>query len=73
MNKKWMLEWSQKQRSFHIQLLDDALETNRDSFNANRSTDWVPLFIGSYAECEAVARHNEKKLLRGGEKEKWTH
>lgn len=71
MKEKFVLEWSAKQRAFHIQLLDEALETNRGSFDARRSTDWIPLYIGTYRECEQVARHNERKLKAGSEE--WTH
>lgn len=73
MNEREMfvLEWSAQQKAFHIQLLDEALRANRMSFDRKRGSDWVPLFIGTYRECEVVARHNDHKLEQG--EKTWTH
>lgn len=73
LSELFILEWSAQQKSFHIQLLDEALATNRQSFDGDRSTDWVPLFVGSYWECEMVARHNEAKLIKREIGSEWTH
>jgi hypothetical protein len=77
--EKFVLEWSPSQQCFHIQLLELALEANRKRFNVRHDAtyDWSPLFIGTYRECELVARHNEKKLAAKTqdpeEAFRWTH
>lgn len=73
----YVLEWSATQQSFHIQKLDNALEANRRRWSAKptETFDWIPLFIGTYRECELVARHNELKLRQGREvkQQVWSH
>lgn len=73
----FVLEWSGSQQAFHIQALETALESNRRRWKSkpNESFDWVPLFIGSYRECELVARHNELRLRNRSrfEEVRWTH
>lgn len=77
MTEQYVLEWSASQQCFHIQPLDAALEANRRRFGQRPVCpyDWVPMFIGAYDECEAVARHNERKLERMQPMEslRWTH
>ena len=75
----FVLEWSASQQAFHIQLLDAALGANQRRFvsRPDNSFEWIPLFVGSYRECEAVARANEQKLARRRRTETeligWTH
>jgi len=74
----FVLEWSVSQNAFHIQLLEMALEANQRRFSDKPDDmfDWVPLYVGTYRECEIVARHNEYKLNRKeriGVAREWTH
>jgi hypothetical protein len=77
MKDKFVLEWSPSQQCFHIQLLDVALEANRRRFSAKPQDmyDWVPMFIGTYRECEIVATTNQHKLDKRElmESTRWTH
>lgn len=75
--KRFVLEWSASQRAFHIQELESALEANRRRFSQRLSClyDWVPMYIGTYEECEAVAEHNAWKMerIQPGGSLTWTH
>lgn len=77
MKDKFVLEWSPSQQCFHIQLLDEALESNRRRFNAKPQDlfDWIPMFIGTYRECEIVADCNVRKLDQKPKMDalRWTH
>jgi hypothetical protein len=77
MREMFVLEWSPSQRCFHIQLLDEALESNRRRFSTKPHDmfDWIPMFIGTYRECEIVAQTNQHKLDKQQlmESTRWTH
>jgi hypothetical protein len=77
MKEMFVLEWSPSQQCFHIQLLDVALDANRRRFSAKPQDmyDWVPMFVGTYRECEIVADHNIRKLDKRElmESTRWTH
>jgi hypothetical protein len=77
MKEMFVLEWSPSQGCFHIQLLDEALESNRRRFSSKPRDmfDWIPMFIGTYRECEIVAQTNQRKLDRQQlvESTRWTH
>lgn len=49
------LEWSQRQGLFHIQPLVSALEKNQASFACNAKTDYIPVIVGTRAQCEEFA------------------
>ncbi|PPA76477.1 hypothetical protein C4E15_06685 [Achromobacter spanius] len=49
------LEWSQRQGMFHIQPLSSALEKNQASFACNAKTDYIPVHVGTRAQCEEAA------------------
>lgn len=61
----WVLEYSASQGAFHIQKVTAAIEANRRRFiNHPRNTlDWIPIFVGSRAACERMARLAERNLL----------
>lgn len=77
MKEKFVLEWSPSQQCFHIQLLEAALESNQRRFSSKPQDmfDWIPMFIGTYRECEIVADHNVRKLEDRPRMEsmRWTH
>jgi len=49
------LEWSQRQGMFHIQPLASAVEKNQTSFATNARTDYIPVIVGTRAQCEEAA------------------
>jgi hypothetical protein len=52
----WALLWSQSQNALHVERLTDMQQTNVDAFRENRRMDYVPLFIGSRAVVDIVAK-----------------
>lgn len=72
MKDLYVLEYSPTQQAFHIQLLVDAVESNRRRFQFKPwdMYDWVPLFVGSQDACQMVA---ERGLEQMREDEAWTH
>ena len=65
----WVLLWSQSQRALHVEPLAEMLRSNLRAFIANRSMDYVPLFIGSDDACRAAAyrvRANMDRLAAAG-------
>ena len=68
-SKVWVLMWSQQQGMLHIETLAEMLRSNLRAFIANRSMDFVPLFIGSDDACRAAAyrvRANMDRLAAAG-------
>ena len=56
------LLWSHSQHALHVEPLAEMLRSNLRAFIANRSMDYVPLFIGSDDACRAAA--NEVQVLK---------
>ena len=57
MNKDiWTLEYSTKQNSFHIDLLEKTLETNLNATLEKRNNDYQIIFIGSEEKCEEICK-----------------
>jgi len=54
---QWVLEWSARQNSFHIQPLAESLSTNRRWYSENLKTtnDYRILLVASKDECHATA------------------
>lgn len=46
--------WSHSQRCFHIEPVTEMLEKNRNAFDRKRPSDYVPLYIGTDADCQRV-------------------
>ncbi len=51
----WALEWSQRQNTFHVQPLHDALSANRSAYTGNAKGDYRILHIGYRDEVDAMA------------------
>lgn len=52
----YVLEWSQSQKSFHIETMEEAMEGNREALKANRQSDWIILFANrTHAEAKKIA------------------
>lgn len=63
MSQQWVLLWSQRQNSIHIQPLEECLSKNRQAYKDNRPPDYVPLFVGERAPVTAAASHCSGTLL----------
>jgi len=53
----WVVEWSESQQCFHVDLLDKSLETNTRNYLEGRKTDFVP--IGVFATAEEATSYTE--------------
>lgn len=52
----YVLEWSQSQKCFHIETLEEAMEGNREAFKANRQSDFIIIFANrTHAEAQKIA------------------
>lgn len=54
-NNTYVLEWSQKQNSFHVQQLSASVKGNQRAFMQNRSCDYIVLHVGTEQECSNTA------------------
>ena len=68
---QYVLEWSKKQNSFHIQPLEQTILRNMECFKSNTTHDYIILEIGNHdsicniAECQRkiiTNRSKDKKL-----------
>lgn len=51
----WVLEWSERQRCYHVDKLCNSIVKNIDSFRCRRSNDYVPIWVGSNEEVEKAS------------------
>lgn len=47
--------WSQSQCALHIEPIERMLSSNRRAYADDRRMDFVPLFVGSEDDCDALA------------------
>lgn len=64
----FLLEWSWKQKAFHVIKLEKAVHKNRFAFLENRYSDWIP--IGVFDSVEATHKEADKleKILERSRK-----
>ncbi len=62
MKDLYVLEWSKKQNAFHIHSALLTVERNLNVLLAGESTDYVPIMIGTEAECEVIHRRYRNRL-----------
>lgn len=43
--------WSHSQQCFHIETFAEMLEKNLSAFARHTAVDYVPLLVGSHADC----------------------
>lgn len=55
MGDLWVLLWSQSQCALHIEEAGRMMKANAAAFREDRRMDYVPLHIGSAAECHQWA------------------
>jgi hypothetical protein len=61
--KKYVLEWSKKQESFHIQPLEHLLAKNQLCFIEKTSHDYIVLMVGEKEVCFEMADHWRDRLV----------
>lgn len=53
---RYVLEWSHRSGNLHVQPLSRLLSANRRAYAMDAPTpDYVPLYVGTRAECEQAA------------------
>ena len=55
MSDRWVLEWSKKQNSFHVQEVGNMIESNLNKLLNNHSSDYITLGIGPRSEIDKLA------------------
>ena len=69
----FVVEYSPSQEAFHIQTLDNALGANQRRFRQKglEMFDWIPLFIGTQKQCDAMIRQSLTLKTLEKEGEQW--
>jgi len=65
MKESWVLEWSRKQNSFHIQKEASAIESNLNALVSDYARDYILLHRGARDECERAASNWRHRLKIG--------
>lgn len=60
---QYVLEWSKKSNSFHIQPLETTLAKNQECFIDDRSHDWVLIMVGAHEAVCTMAENNRSRLI----------
>jgi len=58
-NKIWVLEWSSRQATFHIQTVDKMLTRNMETYlqRRNADSDWIVVAVAeSRLECQTICQ-----------------
>ena len=74
-NEVYVLEYSQSQKAFHIQSLQEAIESNSRRFwhKPTEMFDWTVIHIGTQRQCEIVLVQCERRLAKSVESPAWMH
>lgn len=56
--------WSFSQQCFHIETVEEMLDKNLCAFASKRPVDYVPLFVGSHADCSTLVDTLKKTIRR---------
>lgn len=60
---RYVLEWSHRSGNLHVQPLRRLLSVNRQSYAQDMpAPDYIPLYIGTRAECEQAAESMRNTL-----------
>lgn len=75
MKNIYVVEYSSSQRSFHIQLLTEAVTANQRRFwhKPRDMFDWIPVYVGTRRQCELIVSQSERRLARDAEESQWIH
>lgn len=61
--KQYVLEWSKKSNSFHVQPIETTLANNQECFLKDVSHDWIVLMVGTYDVVSSMANHHRERLI----------
>lgn len=72
---RYVVEYSQSQKAFHIQPMTDAVEANARRFwhRPNEMFDWVPVYVGTRRQCELMVVQSEQRIRKEEEPVQWMH
>lgn len=59
---QYVLEWSKKQNTFHIQPIEQAFARNQECFIADKSHDYIVLMIGTHDVVTQMMEHHRDRL-----------
>lgn len=60
---QYVLEWSKKSNSFHVQPIETTLSKNQECFMKDASHDWIVLMVGSFDVITNMADHHRERLI----------
>lgn len=60
--EKFVLEWSKKNNSFHIQELSNSLAMNQRNLISDWATDYIILMVGTKEVCQQMADNWRERL-----------
>lgn len=59
---QYVLEWSKKSNTFHVQPIETTLAKNQECFLEDTSHDWIVLMVGSHDVITNMADHHRGRL-----------
>lgn len=65
---QYVLEWSKKSNSLHVQPIETTLAKNHGCFLSDTSHDWIVLMVGSFDVITQMAEHHRERLIDRSEK-----
>jgi hypothetical protein len=61
--KQYVLEWSKKSNSFHVQPIETTLAKNQECFLKDTSHDYIVLMVGTHDVITNMADHHRERLI----------
>lgn len=68
MTHQYVLEWSKRSNTFHIQPIETTLAKNQECFLKDTSHDWIVLMVGTHDVITNMADHHRERLIDRSEK-----
>jgi hypothetical protein len=62
--ERWIVSWSERQKCFHVETVEEMLLRNRDNFERHTGVDFVPLCIEDSIK-DANKAVEEYRRMRG--------
>ena len=59
---QYVLEWSKKSNTFHVQPIETTLAKNQQHFLNDTSHDWIVLMVGNHDVITNMAEHHRDRL-----------
>lgn len=60
---QYVLEWSKKSNSFHVQPIETTLAKNQECFLKDASHDYIVLMVGTHDVITNMANHHRGRLI----------